>query len=89
MKPKKILELGLGQSTKLISQYVKGNDGVTHSVIENNSDWINFFTNTYSLPLSAKIVKLDWKMVPYKDEEVRVFDGFKESLRGEKFGGVR
>lgn len=85
INPKRILELGLGQSTKLISQYVRANSDVTHYVVENNQDWINFFSAAYPLPPSTKIEKLDWKIIPYKDGEVRIFDGFSKRFKEEKF----
>ena len=50
IRPKRILELGLGQSTKLISQYVWANADVLHTVVENNEAWIRFFTNVYTPP---------------------------------------
>ncbi len=36
VKPKKILELGLGQSTKLLNQYAKANKDVKHTVVEHD-----------------------------------------------------
>lgn len=85
IKPRHILELGLGQSTKLISQYVRHASDATHFVVENNQEWIDFFKNVYTPPRTTEIVRLDWKIVPYKDGEVRIFDGFKERFGGEKF----
>ena len=84
LKPKRILELGLGQSTKLISQYAAKNPTVEHTVVESNQDWINFFSNSYHLPKNTKIEKLDYKIIPYKNSETRVFDGFKEKFSGKK-----
>lgn len=43
VKPKKILELGLGQSTKLLSQYAKANKEVKHIVVEHDQEWIDFY----------------------------------------------
>lgn len=85
MRPKHILELGLGQSTKLISQYVRAETGVTHTVVENNEEWIEFFTNAYTPPRTTEIVKLDWKIIPYKEGEVRIFDGFERCFKDKKF----
>lgn len=50
VKPKRILELGLGQSTKLIGQYAAAHQGVSHKVVENNADWISFFLNVSPPP---------------------------------------
>ena len=84
-RPKKILELGLGQSTKLISQYARAYPPASHMVVENNQEWIEFFSKNYELPDATRIVKLDCKRVPYKDEDVRIFDGFAGHFTDDKF----
>ena len=84
-RPKKILELGLGQSTKLISQYAKAYPPASHIVVENNQEWIDFFSTDYELSDATRIVKLDCKLIPYKDEQVRVFDGFAGHFADDKF----
>lgn len=86
-KPKSILELGLGQSTRMIAQYAGNMPGVHHTVVENNQSWIDFFSEDFPLSKSTRIQKLDWVMKPYKGiEKVRVFDGFKETFEGKRFG---
>lgn len=83
-KPQRILEIGLGQSTHMISQFVKYANA-EHIVVEANKDWIDFYKNAHSLPEGTQIMHLDYEIVPYKDENVRVFKNFKESLAGKKF----
>ena len=39
IKPKKILELGLGQSTKIITEYVNHFDNISHDIVEYNQEW--------------------------------------------------
>ena len=39
-KPKNILELGLGQSTRLIGQYIKTHENCNHDIIEHDAEWI-------------------------------------------------
>lgn len=85
-KPKSILELGLGQSTRMIAQYAKAIPNVHHTVVENNPSWIDFFSADFPLSDATRILKLDWVMKPYKEvEKVRVFDHFKETFTGNKF----
>lgn len=43
IKPKKILELGLGQSTKIINEYAKYFKNIEHDIVEHNKEWIDFF----------------------------------------------
>lgn len=85
-KPKRILELGLGQSTRMIAQYAAAFDDVEHVVVEHDSDWIGFFQNDFHLSERSRIVQLDREMVSYKEAEaVRVFKNFKETFQGQKF----
>lgn len=85
-KPKAILELGLGQSTRIIAQYASDMPDVEHTVVENNQSWIDFFSADFPLSASTRIQKLDWVFKPYKEvEKMRVFDGFKETFSGKTF----
>lgn len=85
-RPKRILELGLGQSTRMIAQYAAAHEDVEHTVVENDAEWIAFFKNDFALSERTKIVQMDLEMVPYKDAEaVRTFKNFKETFAGQKF----
>lgn len=85
-RPKRILELGLGQSTRMIAQYAAAHEDVEHIVVEHDAEWIAFFKNDFALSERTKIVQLDREMVPYKDAEaVRVFKGFQEAFAGQEF----
>lgn len=85
-QPKRILELGLGQSTRMIAQYAATHEGVEHIVVEHDPDWIHFFSQDFSLPASTRILQLEREMVPYEDaQQVRVFRGFQEALAGKQF----
>lgn len=84
--PKHILELGLGQSTRMIAQYAAAFNDVEHIVVEDNPEWTEFFCHDFSLPKNTKIVMLEQEMIPYKDADaVRVFKGFKETFLWQKF----
>ena len=85
-KPKSILELGLGQSTRMIAQYAMHTPGVEHTVVENNPSWIDFFSADFPISEATNVQKLDCVMQPFKEvEKVRVFDRFKETFTGKKF----
>ena len=85
-RPKRILELGLGQSTRMIAQYAAAHEDVEHIVVEHDQEWIDFFKNDFRLSLRSQIVQLDREMVPYKEAEaVRVFKGFRETFHEQKF----
>jgi hypothetical protein len=42
-RPEHILECGLGQSSKIIPDYVEANDRAVYDIVEQDEDWINFF----------------------------------------------
>lgn len=60
-KPKKILEFGLGESTKLINKYIDSNkEFKEHIVIEHDENWKNIYlnNNTFSDSSTMKIMSL-------------------------------
>lgn len=86
VKPRKVLELGLGQSTKMIAQYADNQGGVEHIIVEDNSDWIDFFTMSFLLPPCSKIELCETEMVGFRDsDEVRVYKDLFGKLRGKMF----
>ena len=85
-RPKHILELGLGQSTRMIAQYAAAFDDVEHIVVEHDQDWIDFFCKDLHISDRTKIVRLDLEMRPYKEADaVRVYKGFSEKFKDQKF----
>jgi hypothetical protein len=55
-KPKKIIEFGLGESSKLISTYLQ-NELIdsAHTIIEHNPEWVEVFRNRFKLNNRVKI----------------------------------
>ena len=59
-KPQKILELGLGESTKLISEFIKNElTSSTHFVVEHDNSWISFFNNSYKLSNNSHVIQCE------------------------------
>ena len=86
VQPQNILELGLGQSTKMIGQYTSYYKRVHHQVVEHDPEWIDFFKKNYSLSERTKLIQLNREFVPYKEaEKVRVFKDFSQTFKGQKF----
>lgn len=77
-RPTRILELGLGETTRLLSQYTAANSKVEHCVVEHDSEWIDFFRQDFKQPSNTEIVQLPWGFVTFKDSKqpVRIYDGF-------------
>ncbi len=85
-RPKRILELGLGQSTRMIGQYAEAFEDVKHLVIEHDQSWIDFFSHNFHLTEKTEIIHLDREMIPYKEAKaVRAFHGFHDILTGKQF----
>ena len=86
VKPLRILELGLGQSTRMTTQYASTNPDIEHIVVEHDNNWISFFRKENELSENTEIVQLDREFIEYKEaESVRVFHGFQDALKGKKF----
>ena len=93
-QPKSILEIGLGQSTKMIGSYVKwkehNNEECKHIVVEHDESWIDFFKNSFELSNSSEIMQfdlikpvLDWDFG--KQTEVNMYKDFAQHLSGKVF----
>lgn len=86
LHPKRILELGLGQSTKLISQYTRAFKPEKHWVVEHDQAWIDFFAKNYDLPEETKIMHCPLVYENYVETEgVRQFGGFADKIKDETF----
>lgn len=59
VKPLNILELGLGQTTKMTTQYASYFENSKLQVIEDNQEWINNFSSNINLSDNVKINQLN------------------------------
>lgn len=85
IRPARILELGLGQSTRMISRYAASND-VEHHVVEHDERWLDWFLRASDLPANTQVVRLDWAYVTYNEvADVRIYDGFADTFSGKRF----
>lgn len=86
VEPKKILELGLGQSTKLISQYSNYYKDVHHTVVESDPQWIQFFNANYSFHKNMEILQCPYTFEDFQGHTgIRVFEGLDQKINGRKF----
>lgn len=84
-RPKRILELGLGQSTKMIGQYAANCDISEHIVTEHDTEWINFFKRSFELSDKTEIHRFDIKNINFKGKDVLSYWGFKTRFTNRKF----
>ena len=83
-KPKSILEIGLGQSTLMISQYTNKFKS-KHHVVENNKDWIKFFESSLNVKTIPDFHCLPKYTRTINGEEVNAYKGFEKEFKNEKF----
>lgn len=84
-KPKSILDLGLGESSKFISTYLDNYLLETkHTIVEQNDEWINNFQEKVLLSKRSIIVHCPLKETEIKGFTSTSYDGFKEKIK-EKF----
>lgn len=59
LRPQNTLEFGLGQTTKLTTQYLAANSSAKAAVIDGDNDWIEIYKRQVSLPKNINISCLD------------------------------
>jgi hypothetical protein len=84
-RPKSILELGLGQTTHMISQYVSANLGARHIVVEHDPLWIDFFLKEHRISDRTKIMQMDLGKTDFRGTSVTSYERFSENLAGSRF----
>jgi hypothetical protein len=84
-KPKSILDLGLGESSKFISAYLENYlFESNHTIVEQNEDWIDMFLLNNSLSGRSNIIYCPLKKIEIKGYMSNSYDGFDEKIT-EKF----
>ncbi|MHB8092078.1 MAG: hypothetical protein ACYDH8_10855 [Syntrophales bacterium] len=59
-QPKKIIEFGLGETSKIISKFIEnGLTEVKHVIIEQSRDWSNGFVSRFPLSQNSQIIQLE------------------------------
>ena len=93
-QPRSILEIGLGQSTKMIGSYVKwkekAQEECKHIVVEHDHTWIDFFKNNFELSSQTEIMQMDLIKVNVtlgngEKGDVNAYKEFKERLSEKNF----
>ena len=85
MKPKSILEFGLGESSKLIHQYVNFHSNVSAITGEHDAEWIDFFLNSMAIKYDINIKMLELEDVIYKDENTISYKNIEQEFKNNLF----
>lgn len=88
VNPKNILELGLGQTTKMTSQYVSYFKNSNLIVIEDNKQWIDVFSNFISLANNIKLCHIDKEKVSIDSSDCWKYKNFDNFLDKKLFDFV-
>ncbi len=84
-KPKSILELGLGESTKFISTYLDNYlTDSKHIVIEQDENWKNLFEERFTISKKTQIIVCPSEIVNVKGFETNVYQNLDMAVT-EKF----
>lgn len=84
-QPKNILELGLGQTTKLTSQYAKYFDDAKLTVLESDEDWIENFSKNLEISDNIRIVNIDVETFEYNNTINLRFKDIDKIVESEKY----
>lgn len=83
-KFKNLLDVGMGQTSKMMCQYADSNLEVNHTIIEADKEWIDFFTASQSMDYS-KVELMEYETRKVNGSEVRCFSEFEQRLQDQKF----
>ena len=84
-RPKSILELGLGQTTKITSQYANRFDDVELTVMEANGDWIDVFSEKLNITDNINITHMDLEVFEHGGENNLRFKDVPDVVGDKKF----
>ena len=87
IKPKNILEFGLGESSRLLYQYHVSNPEIKYKIIEQDNNWLTFFSKS-TFDVSSHTILLDIEKRIIHGQEVNLYKGLISSLEKEKFDFV-
>lgn len=78
-KPKKILEFGLGETSKIISSFLE-NDlaDSTYTILEQDESWIEVFKNKFKLSPKVELIHLPLHSKNVKGYSVNCYKGIEE-----------
>lgn len=76
VRPKKILALGLGQTTRMISQYAAADIRVSHRVVEHDAEWATFFKQDFVLSPQTELIQLPLVKRSYQGDKLYAFGNY-------------
>ena len=86
VNPRNILEMGLGQTTRLTSQYIAHKQPSAHlNVCEHNQDWINIYKEELPASDNIRINHLDLEYFDYEGKKNDKYKDMNKLANNQKF----
>ena len=79
------MELGLGQITKMTTQYALSNKKSKLTVIDNNQDWIDIFSNSLMLSENTQMSFCDLEVFEHDSSLYSRYNGVLDIVKDNKF----
>lgn len=83
IKPQRVLECGLGETSKIIMQYAE-NSGCEYEVCEQSRNWVEVFEQKYGLSENMRlhVLPIEDKYIGKYDLNVEIYRDFSEVVNG-------
>lgn len=84
MKPKNILEFGLGQTSKMVHQYAKhfNAEAIT---CEHDEEWVSFFNNSKEGDYPVKVQLMNLQTIQYNGYDTLTYEGCSSVFSSQQF----
>lgn len=80
--PKKVIEFGMGESSRLFVQYFQFQSKAEVVSVESDQDWLNFLQRSMDIPSSYKIHLLPCEKIDFREHETLRYQGDMAKLLG-------
>lgn len=84
IKPNNILELGLGQSSKITTQYAKFNNS-NLKIIESDKDWIDIFSKNLESSENINVLQIDTEELIFNSTTNLKYKDFSKDISNDSF----
>lgn len=82
-KPERIIEFGLGESSKLISTYLKHElEDSSHTIIEQDSEWKSHFEKSFQLSKLSKVILCPLIKKEVNGFQVNSYSNLEQNING-------
>ena len=82
-KPKKIIEFGLGESSKIVSSFLNNElQNSTHLIIEQDENWIEAFKSRFNLSKNSELLPLPLEVKMVNGFPVRSYHSIEKKVNG-------